>query len=576
VDKIAQESTRVIGECQRADDLREDRLRSWKEIAHYLGVSVRTAQRLERQGMPVQRIWLQKRGSVYASLAEISRWVKGRDPTILVAARPFHPAPVQVTQRPESGTVAIAILSFEHETGDQDAAYLADGIAERLINSLSQLRSLRVIPSEAAFRFRSRESGWMDAARQFHVQFVLTGRVRLCGERLVASAHMVDVGQQAQVWGARYVKRRSDLFALEEELAEEIANSLRLQLSERKRLLPRGTENLEAYQLFIKAQHHIRTWTPQGMAQGLEYCRRASAIDPCYPAPHALLGLAYEQLGHGGILPPREAFPVAKAAATRALELDGKQAEAHLVLAMIRLFYDWDWSGAEREFRQALALAPHYARAHQTYANLLMAAGEFDQAAAHVEMAISLDPLAAESHYHLGLLRFYQGCLAHSLRALSVGAEVAPHSPLAPLLTSWILSRTGETGRAISLCEQFLGLGSTLSGSRAYFAWTLMWKAHLAWAYAWAGRRAGAEKILVEIFDELGEGYAATVFTAAVACFLGDAATCLRLLERAVEERIGYLILLDRDPAFEPLRGTARFEEIRRSVGLPVAITDRK
>ncbi len=471
----------------------------------------------------------------------------------------------------------IAVLPFENSNGDPEADYLAEGIPERLISSLSQLRRLRVIPRSTAFRFRAREKNLQDVARELNAQTVLSGRVLVRGEELVVSAELVDVSRQAQIWGGRYSRKVTDLFAVEEDLATEIAASLRLQLSpgERQQLRKRGTRSREAYQLFLKAQYHIHRWTPHGMMRGLEYCRQAIETDPAYAAPHALIGLAYEQMGHGGVLTPREAFPLAKISAARALELDEEDVEAHLVLAMVQLYYDWDWSGAEGEYRRALVLAPNYARTHQAYANWLMATGKLDEAIARVNKALSLDPLVPEAHFHLGLLFYYRAQHERSLTALARAIELDPQAPLAPLLTSWILAETGRYEEAIPICERFLAYGGGASGSRAYLAWTLMWKAHLAWAYAHAGLRERAEDVLENLQAALGEGYAASAFAAAVYCFLGETDSCLRLLERAVEDRIGCLILLDRNPVYERLRGNSRFENIRRCIGLPAPTAAR-
>ena len=247
---------------------------------------------------------------------------------------------------------SLAVLPLFNATGDPEAEYLSDGISESIINLLSQLPNLRVIPRTSAFRYKGREAELKTIVRDLNVRTVLTGKMIQRGDRLVIQTELVDVVHDAQLWGGQFNRKLEDIFELQEKLALQISENLRLRLTpeDEKRLAKRPTQNREAYQFLLKAQYHIHKWTPEGLQRGMAYARQAIEADPAYAEAYAYVSGTYTLLGSSGILPPAEAFPKAKAAALKALEIDDSLAEAHTALGIVRLYYEWDWSGAECAF----------------------------------------------------------------------------------------------------------------------------------------------------------------------------------------------------------------------------------
>ena len=295
--------------------------------------------------------------------------------------------------------------------------YLSDGITEATMNSLAQLPKLRVVPRDTVFRYKGREADAYNVGRELNVRAVVTGRVMQRGEALIVSAELMDVVQESHLWGERYNRKLDDIFEVEAEVARQISEKLRLRLTpeEKKHLTKRPTQNREAYQLLLKAQYCTNKWTPEGLRQGMAYARQAVEADPGYAAAYAWLASTYGYLAAYGSLPPSEAFPKAKAAALRALEMDESLAEAHTVLGVVQGWLEWDWSGAERSLKHALKVNPNYAWAHYYYGFWLLLMGQHQEGLAEGHRSVELDPLSANISQGLGyqfyLLRDYDQAL---------------------------------------------------------------------------------------------------------------------------------------------------------------------
>ncbi|MBI3697620.1 MAG: protein kinase [Acidobacteria bacterium] len=267
---------------------------------------------------------------------------------------------------------SIAVLPFANASREPDAEYLSDGITESIINSLAQIAQLRVMPRSTVFRYKGQEVDPQAVGRELNARMVLTGRVILRGETLVVGMELVDVAQGSQLWGERYNRKLADIFAVEEEIARKISESLRMRLSgeEKKRLAKRFTENTEAYQLYLKGRHYWVKRTPDSMKKGIEYFQQAIEKDPGYALAYAGVADCYSILSTYGAVSPREGWAKAKAAAAAAVALDPELAEGHTSLAFIRGFADWDWVAAEEECRRAIELNPAYWVAPYWYATL--------------------------------------------------------------------------------------------------------------------------------------------------------------------------------------------------------------
>ncbi|HXQ69602.1 MAG TPA: winged helix-turn-helix domain-containing protein [Pyrinomonadaceae bacterium] len=291
---------------------------------------------------------------------------------------------------------SLAVLPMANESDDPNIEYLSDGITESIINRLSQLPQLKVMARSTVFQYKSRSVLPQKAARDLGVRAIVTGRVMQLGQRLIVRTELVDAATGWQLWGDQFDRASTDILEIQETIAHEISSKLQLKLTgeDRKRLTKRYTESTEAYHLFIKGRYYLHKRLNEVMPKAIEYFQQAIDVDPVYAPAYVGLADCYPLLSLYGALEPREAYPKAKAAARRALEIDDALAEAHNSLGVIKLFYEWDWTGAEQAFQQAIELNPGYADAYQRYGMLLVARGRFDEATVQFDHAQTLDPLS--------------------------------------------------------------------------------------------------------------------------------------------------------------------------------------
>ncbi len=257
---------------------------------------------------------------------------------------------------------SLAVLPFHNVSGDPDNEYLSEGLTASLINKLATLPKLRVMAQSTVFRFKARELDPQHVGRELNVRAILTGRMMQRGGSLVIGAELVDVATGSQLWGAQYNRSLGDIFLIQEEISNEISEKLRLRLThtEKNRLTKRHTENAEAYRLYLKGRHHWNKWTEEGFNKGIDCFHEAVEKDPSYALAYSGLADSYVLLGWNSYLPPKEAFPKAKSAALKALEIDANLAEAHTSLAAALWLYDWQWVEAQTEFKRSLKLSPSY------------------------------------------------------------------------------------------------------------------------------------------------------------------------------------------------------------------------
>jgi TolB-like protein/Tfp pilus assembly protein PilF len=455
---------------------------------------------------------------------------------------------------------SLAVLPFAVEGGDADAAFLGDGFAISLTNSLSQLRSLHVRPFHSAARFRGRGTDAAAAGRDLRVQAVLTGRLRKRGDELIISVALVDVRANEQIWGERYARPFANLFALQEEIARETTERLRLKLTgaESRRLGRRPTEDLEAYRLYILGRVEWNRRTREGLRRGVAYFERARAKDPAYSLAYAGLADCYNLMDEYGVATPRESFPKAKEAALRALDLDDTLAEAHTSLAYCLAFYEWQWQAAEREYRRALGLNPGYATAHQWYGELLTIRGRTDEGLAHLRRAEELDPLAliipSVAGWGLYNARRYDEAIAVFRKVLAADRNFVQ----ARGFLGWAYAQKGEYGKALAEFEKVRLLDDNpefLGG--------------IGYVHALAGRKAEARRVLAEL-AKLSKGrHVSPCLSAFIHAALGEKEAAFADLEKAYRQRSAWLAYAKVDPKYDNLRPDPRFARLLRRVGLP-------
>ena len=462
---------------------------------------------------------------------------------------------------PASSTAldSVAVLPFENSSGDPELDYLSDGITDTLINTLSKLPDLRVVPRSAVFHYRDSVADPRAIGNELGVRALVTGRVTQRAGSLSIGAELTDVANFAQIWGEQYNRKATDLLAMQEEIAREIARGLRLRLTgEEEDALARGpTRNIEAYQHYLKGRFHLIKRSAEGFEKGLDFFRRALARDPDFALAHASMADAYVLIGWYDLASPSESMPKAKAAAQRALAIDDSLAEAHTALAAVLMLYDRDWAGAEREFRRAIELDPDYPTAPHWYSMLLGAQKRHDEALTKAKRALALDPLSLIINTNIGMAHHSAREFDRAIDAFETAIELDPGFPVSYAFLGATYLTLGRHDDAIAA---FTRVGALAS-------WPLGAKAGLAEAYGWAGRRAEAESILAELEQMAKTTYVPAAELARIHLALGDVDGALDLLEQALAERSNHVIELN-DPRWDAVRDHPRFRQILRQAGL--------
>ena len=473
------------------------------------------------------------------------------------------PTPTPAPRRRTTAIDSLAVLPFVNGSNDPDTEYFCDGVTESTIASLSTLPKLRVMARSTMFRYKGREVDPVSVGREIGVRAVLTGRLTQRGDRLAISLELVDVVDGSRLWGAKYDSTLGDIFNLEETIATEVSDKLRLRLTapERKSLARRRTESVAAYQGYLRGRYAWNRRVEAGFRQAIKYFDDAIAADPSYALPYAGLADCYALLGiaeYGG-MPPHDAMPKARAAAQKALAIDANLAEAHTTLAHIAAYYDWNWAEAEREFARAIELNPKYPFAHHWYALFHVSMGRPEAGIQSEQRALDLDPLSLVINKNLGTVyyyaRQYDRALEQYKRALELDADFARSH----LYLGIAYDAMGNTDAAVSELETALAQ----SGSNTVVM------ALLGHALAHAGRLDEARAILAEFDRRAASQYVAAFNYAVVHAGLGDVDRAFAQLHRAFDERSSWLVSMKAEPLLDSLRGDPRFAELVRRVGLP-------
>jgi serine/threonine protein kinase/Tfp pilus assembly protein PilF len=463
--------------------------------------------------------------------------------------------------RPQEEAAAVAVLPFENASGDPDSEYLGDGITESLINSLSQFGRLKVLARSTVFRYKGRKDDPLALGRELNVRAVLTGRVFHRGDTLVIAAELMDVKNGWQLWGERYKRKLDDIFDVQEEIAKVIFEKLRVKLrpSEENRLARRYTENAEAYRLYLKALFFANKWSPENLKKAVEYSRQAIEDEPGLAPAHAVMAQSYAMLGFYGFLPPRDAFPKAKAAAQRALAIDEALAEAHAALSLSCTLYDWDWQTAEREARRALELSPDHAWSHEAFAFYLSAAGRPEEAAEETKRAVEIDPLSPAHNFTFGAWLYFIRQNDKAIEQLRKTIELDPGLARVREMLALTYTQAGLYDLATAERQAMRALPGGELSSRPLLGLIL----------AREGKVDEARKILEELVPELGEDLLLVWRTVYLCSALNQLDLAFELLDKLCAQRFGLLVYTKCYPVLDNLRGDPRYAEIVRRIGLP-------
>jgi TolB-like protein len=456
---------------------------------------------------------------------------------------------------------SIAVLPFENISRDPENEYLSDGIAGSLINILATVPRLRVMAQSTVFRYRGREIDPQAVGRELNVRAVLTGRMMQSGGSLRIGTELVDVATGARLWGAQFDRKPGDIFAIQDEISNEISGKLRLQLTraEKKRLIRRHTEDAEAYRLYLQGRHHWNRWTEEGFYKAIGHFQQAVEKDPSYALAHTGLAESYVLLGWNSYLPPKDAFPKGKAAAMTALQLDPDLGEAHTPLAAALWLHDWQWQEAETEFKRSLELNPTYPTANHWHAEYVMTMGRHVEAIAKMKNSRELDPLSLIINVAIGWASYMARRFDEAIEQLLRTVELDPNYPVTYWILGLLYRKTGRYELAITAGEK----GVNLSGGSP------LMRAALAHTYGESGRAKEALQVLDDLTELAKHRYVAPHFLAGIHIGLGENARAIEYLEKSYEEHSHWLIYLHPDPSMDALRSNPGFQDLLRRVGLP-------
>lgn len=466
-----------------------------------------------------------------------------------------------VRARAPAGPIAIVVLPFVDQSPASDQEYFADGITEELIVKLAKVDGFKLVGRTSAFAFKGKAVDAREIAARLNVSALLTGSIRKAENRLRITAQLVDATNGYEMWSETYEREQEDVFAIQDEISRAIVMRLRGRLTgsdEARLATSSSTHDPDAYNLYLNGRFEWHKRTEQGLRNAAEYFRQAVARAPEYARAHVGLGDAYAVLGFYDYLPPAEAFPRAKEAARRAVQLDATLAEPHATLGYVALYYEWDWANAEEEFRRTIDLDPSYSTGHQWYANFLTAMGRFDEAAREMRAAQEVDPLSLIANAALGWVLYYAGDYERAIDQCTRTLELNPNFELAYL---WRGLAREELGRIAEEIDD-LGRAVQLSGGSAIS------NAALARARALSGERDLARAMLRELEKRGGAGYVPSFEIAKIHEALGDRASALQWLRRAYAQRSHSMVFLAVDPQLSNLRNDPEFRRLVREVGL--------
>ena len=446
---------------------------------------------------------------------------------------------------------SIAVLPFVDDSSGAEAAFLDDEIAESLVNSLTKLPKLRVVPRSVMVNYKGRNIDPRQVGKELNVRAVVTGHVRRHGDTISIQAELIDLESVSQIWGQHYDRRLSDILLVQEEISRDIFENLRLKLNVEEQ------KQLEAYRLYLKGRNAWNKRTPEGLQQGIELFQQTIDTDPNYAAAYAGLADCYNMQVIYGVHQPKDGFPKAKEAAIKALEIDDTLAEAHSSLAFIKFRWDRDRVEAEREFRLAIKHKPTYAPAHQWYSSYLAALERFDEAIAEAKRTSELEPLSFTASSHLGWIYYLSGRNDEAIAQCTKILKLDPNSFPARRYLGLAYQAKGMYAQAISEFER----GVKISGSPLMLAL-------LGHAYAASGKTADARRVLTDLHDLETRRYVSPYTVAAIHTGLGDKDQAFKWLERAFEERDVWLMNLKVDPVFAKLRSDKRFQDLLTRAGL--------
>jgi serine/threonine protein kinase/Flp pilus assembly protein TadD len=456
---------------------------------------------------------------------------------------------------------SVAVLPFANLTSDAENDYFSDGLTDELISALARINGVRVVSRTSAFAMKGRSEDVQHIGALLHASSVLEGSVRKAGNRLRINVQLVNVGDGFPLWSDRYDDELNDIFRVQDDITHKVISSLKVTLldSDADLFASQRTGNMEVYKFYLQGQYHIHQLNPANLVKGLICFEEALSRDNAYAPAHAGVARYYSKVAFFGMSPPLEVLPKALAAASKALELDPRLAEAYAMLGEIILPLEWNWAAAEHYFQEATRLAPADASIRHPYAKLLMRQGRFDESYLQIKEALELDPLSKPVNNSLAFLFFYARRYEQALEACRKVLDLDPNyfeTYGNQGLTYSILSQHDQAIEALGRCRE---LSRDSPTSVAFYAYVC----------GVAGRKHVAKELLADLLNREASIYIAPTSFAAVYVGLGDFEKALEYLERACEIHDPIALFLGVLHAFDPLRSDDRFARLLERVGLP-------
>jgi eukaryotic-like serine/threonine-protein kinase len=456
---------------------------------------------------------------------------------------------------------AIAVLPFVNVGADPNIEYLADGVTEGIISSLSRVPELRVMSRSTVFSYKGRDINAQKVGKELNVDAVLMGRIAQRGDTLTIQTDLVSVADGSELWGDQYNRRVSDLIAVQGDISKEIYDNLRPRIvgaEESTQVAKHDTESPEAYQLYLQGLFYWNKWTEEGFRKAIDYFNQAVEKDPNYAQAYAGLADTYNFLGESGYTAPQQVWQNAKSAAMHAVKLDDTLPEAHISLALVRESYDWDWPGAENEFKRAIQLNPNNASAHQWYGDFLTRMGRFDEARTELKKAQDLDPLSLLTNTSLGRQLYFTRQYDAAVQQLKKTLDIDPKFVPAQHAIEAAYAQNGMFKEAIGERQKVL----TLSGNPDLAA--AIGEDFNTFGYP------GVMKSWLEGLKEVSKrGYVSSYNIAQIYARLGDKNQALASLEVALDQRDSNLTYVRVEPAFDEIRTEPRFQKVVQQLAMP-------
>ncbi len=456
---------------------------------------------------------------------------------VIKAIDEAKPKAISIAESARARKNSIAVLPFADMSPQKDQEYFCDGISEELINALTKVEGLQVVSRTSAFQFKGKGYNIHKIGDELKVQTVLEGSVRKAGNKLRIAAQLIDVEGGYHLWSEKYDRDMEDIFSIQDEISLAIVDKLKVRLlgKEKAALTKRYTQDLDAYNLYLKGIYFWNKRYEGGMKRGLEYFQQAIQRDPTYALAYTGIAGCYMSLGWFDWLHPKEAFTKAKEAAEKALQMDDTIAEAHNSLAFAKFLFDWEWVVAEREFKRALELNPRSAEAHHWYSHYLAGMGRQNEAYAEIKQALQLDPLALIANAALGWYFF----LDHKY-------------------DQGMYMQKGMYDKAIIPVQKAIDL----TGEASLFVVTI------CMIYTLAGKKSEAKKLLKELLEQSKQKYVSPFYISLIHLGLGQKDKAFEWLERAYEQRTHWMVYIKLHPMLDPLRSDPRFKALLKKMNL--------